>query len=550
MVIQLKQNLLFVAGISCIVTSSAQTSNTNNIQRPKLVVGIVVDQMRWDFLYRFYPLYQEDGGFKRMINRGFTCDNTMIPYTPTVTAAGHTCVYTGAVPATNGIVGNLWYDNIKQKVTYCCDDEAVQTVGAKDQAGKMSPRNMIVTTVGDQLRIATNFSSKVIGISIKDRAAILPAGHAANAAYWLNASNGNFITSSYYMNELPDWVKKFNDRNLTDSFFKLNWNLSLSPEVYKQYCGDDEQPYERRPFGDNQKHFPYTLNAFAGKDYGMIAVTPYGNDLLEKMVEAAVINENLGNNNATDFLTVSFSSPDYIGHTFGPDSWEQMDDFIKLDKLLGNFLSFLDARVGKENYTVFLTADHGAANSPGFEKMHNLPGGVFKQDAFQNALNQLLKINYNSDKLVIGIFEYQIVLNHRLIDSLKLNEQAITKTIIDYVQQREEMAQAFPTNNVNGSTLNLKQKQMFENGYFPNRSGDIQFVLKPGYVDGDGYGTSHGLWNPYDAHIPLLWFGWGIKQGKTNREVYMTDIAPTLSALLHIQMPSGCVGKVIDEVLK
>ena len=528
----------------------AQNSAPDILQRPKLVVGIVVDQMRWDYLYRFHALYASDGGFKRMLNQGFTCENTMIPYTPTITAAGHSCIFTGAVPATNGIVGNIWYDNVKNRAVYCCEDDTAKTVGASDDAGRMSPQNLLVTTVGDELRMATNFASKVIGISLKDRGAILPAGRGANAAYWYDAVNGNFISSSYYMNELPSWVKKFNKRNLTDSLYKLNWNLSLSAEVYQQYCGNDEQPYERQPFDMNQKHFPYTLSSFAEKDYSKIAVTPYGNDLLAAMAKAAVVNEDLGKGPVTDFLSVSFSSPDYIGHTFGPDSWEQMDDLIKLDKVLGDFFTFLDGQIGKGNYTIFLTADHGTANSPGYTKLHKLPGGVFREDAFPNTINQLLNVKYNSDKLIIGIFEYQILLNHKLIDSLKLEEQAIITTIIDYVRQRPEIAQVFATKDIENAPVTIVQKEMFRNGYYPNRSGDIQIVLKPGFVDGDGFGTTHGLWNPYDAHIPLLWYGWGINHGKTNREVYMTDIAPTIAALLHIQMPSGCVGKVLTEVMK
>ncbi len=528
----------------------AQTNNQNILPRPKLVVGIVIDQMRWDYLYRYYSLFPENGGFKKMLTQGFSCENTLIPYTPTVTAAGHSSIYTGSVPAVNGVVGNVWFDKLENKVVYCADDDSANTIGALDDAGKMSPKNLLATTVGDELRIATNFSSKVIGISIKDRAAIFPAGHAANAAYWYDGENGNFITSSYYMDKLPSWINTFNKRDLPDSFYHLNWNLSLSPDIYQQYFGNDYQPYEAQPLGADQKQFPYSLKAFIKKDYERIASTPYGNSILEDLAKDVILNESMGQNNNTDFLAVSFSSPDYIGHAYGPNSWEQMDDYIKLDSLLGDFFSFLDNQIGKNNYTVFLTADHGAANSVGFSQLHKLPGEAFNEASYYNVLNQLLKITYNASNLIRGIFEYQIDLNHQVIDSLKLNEQNVIQTIITYSQQRKEIAQIFPTSAISNAPVTSKQKEMFQNGYFPQRSGDIQFVLKPGYVDGSGKGTTHGLWNPYDAHIPLLWYGWGVNQGKTNREVYMTDIAPTVSALLHIQMPSGCVGKVISEVIK
>jgi predicted AlkP superfamily pyrophosphatase or phosphodiesterase len=545
-----KIKFLTLAALLFCLSNFAQTSNNDSLKRPKLVVGIVVDQMRWDYLYKFYSLYSESGGFKRMLNQGFSCDNTFIPYTPTVTAAGHTSVYTGSVPAVDGIVGNVWFDKLQNKLVYCADDDTATTIGASDDAGKMSPRNLVVTTITDELRLATNFSSKVIGLSIKDRAAIFPAGHLANAAYWYDPANGNFISSSYYIKALPEWMNNFNKRKLTDSLYNLNWNLSLPENVYLQYSGADEQPYERQPFGADQKHFPYTLSGFAKKDYGRIAVTPYGNALLESLAETAVINEHLGKNISTDFLTVSFSSPDYIGHTFGSESWEQLDDYIKLDSVLGKFLSFLDTQVGHGNYLVFLTADHAVANSPGFAKIHNIPGGAFNDNQFMNSIKQLMLVKYKSANIIKGLYEDQILLNHDIIDSLQLNEDAVVKTIVDFAEQRPGIARVFSLKNISSTTLTPVQKSMYSNSYFPQRSGDIQVVLQPGYVAGDGMGTSHGLWNPYDAHIPLLWYGWNIKAGNSKREVYMTDISATVAALLHIQMPSGCVGKVIPEVFE
>lgn len=538
-----------VAILFCL-KSFAQPSDSNGVKRPKLVVGIVIDQMRWDYLYKFYSLYSETGGFKRLLNSGFSCDNTFIPYTPTVTAAGHASIFTGSVPAINGVVGNFWFDKLQNKAVYCTDDDTEKTVGANDAAGKMSPRSMVVTTVTDELRLATNFSSKVIGLSFKDRASIYPAGHTANGVYWYDPAIGNFITSSYYMNELPDWVKKFNARRLTDSFYNYNWELSLSKNIYKQYCGDDEQPYERLAFGAEQKHFPYSLNTFAGNDFGKIIATPFGNDLLELLAESAISNENLGRNKSADFLTLSFSSPDYIGHTFGSESWEQMDDYIKLDKTLGKFFSFLDKQVGTGNYLIFLTADHAVANSPGYAKIHNFPGGSFNEELFMNGVKQLMLVKYNYPDIIKGLYEDQVLLNHGLIDSLKLDEAAITKSIIDFAERRPGVARAFSLPNISNATLTEVQKRMYTNNYYPQRSGDIQIVLKPGYMAGDGLGTTHGTWNPYDSHIPLLWYGWGIKQGNTSREVYMTDIAATVAALLHIQMPGGCIGKVIEEVIK
>lgn len=454
------------------------------------------------------------------------------------------------MPAINGIVDNEWFDRTKNKTVYCAADDSAKTIGASDDNGEMSPRNLVVTTITDELKLATNFTSKVIGISIKDRGAIFPAGHVANAAYWFDPKIGTFISSSYYMNELPAWVNNFNNRKLPDSLYKLNWALSKPASVYTQYCGADEQPYERKPFGKEQAHFPYTLSNYAGTDYSKLASTPYGNTVLELLAEATMLNENMGKHTTTDFLAVSFSSPDYIGHTFGSESWEQLDDYIKLDSTLGRFFSFLDKQVGAGNYLVFLTADHAVANSPGFSTMHHLPGGVFNENAFSAQLNQMLLDRFKSNKIIKGSSGEQLLLDYKLIDSLKLDKTEVENAIIEFAEQTPGVARAFNVREVSNTTLTAIQKQMYSNNYFPMRCGDIQIVLMPGYVSGDGMGTSHGLWNPYDAHIPLLWYGWNIKSGKTNRETYMTDISATVAALLHIQMPSGCVGKVIPEVFK
>lgn len=520
------------------------------IARPKLVVGIVIDQMRWDYLYRYYDVFKPNGGFKRMLGEGFTCENTFIPYTPTVTAAGHTCVYTGSVPAVHGIVGNNWYDNILKKGVYCTDDDCVETVGSSTPAGKMSPKNMFTTTIGDELKLATNFKSKVVGVAIKDRGAILPAGHAANAAYWYDYKTGDFITSTYYMNELPKWVQDFNARKVVDSLYKLNWNLFLPESVYSKYCTADDKPYENKPLGKATSTFPYDLSKFVGKEYGRIASTPYGNTLTEAIAEAAVKAEKLGNNGTTDMLTVSFSSPDYIGHSFGPNSWEQLDDYARLDETIGKFFAFLDATVGKGAYTVFLTADHAVAHVPNFSIENKLPGGPFNDTKVLNDINAALKEKYGQDKLVLDFVNYQAVFNNKIIDSLKLDKAAVHQTSIDVLLLQPEIAQAFEIKDVMTTPMTAKQREMISNGYFPARCGEVQFILKPGYVEGSGNGTSHGLWNPYDSHIPLLWYGWGIKHGKTNRETYMTDIAATVSAMLHVQMPSGCIGHVIEEVMK
>ncbi len=516
--------------------------------KPRLVVGIVVDQMRWDYLYRFANRYGS-GGFNRLLNEGFSCQNAFIPYTPTVTAAGHTCVYTGSVPAIHGIVGNNWWNKLTQKNAYCSEDASVSGVGSNNQNGKMSPKNMLATTIGDELRLATNFSSKVIGIAIKDRGAILPAGHSANAAYWYDNSTGKWITSTFYMNALPSWVANFNDRNLVDSFYKLNWSTLYPINTYTQSTAD-EKAYESKPFGNEQTRFPYNFQNYVGKNWAAINTTPYGNTFTLALAKEAIRNEQLGKNTATDMLCVSLSSTDYVGHSFGPNSIELEDTYLRLDADLAAFFSYLDKEVGQNAYTIFLTADHGVAHVPGFMKEHQLPGGLADDGAWQKQMNSQLKNLFGINKAIVSMHNYQVHLNVAQIDSAKVELAVVKKWIMGFLEKQEAVAQVMDIKEIGNAMLPTKLKEMLSNGYFPSRCGDIQIILKPGYIDGGNTGTTHGVWAPYDAHIPMLFAGNGIKQGKTHSETYMTDIAATIAALLNIQMPSGCIGKVINEVLK
>lgn len=519
------------------------------IERPKLVVGIMVDQMRWDFLYRYYNRYAANGGFKRMLNEGFTNDNTFIPYTPTVTACGHTCVYTGSVPAIHGITGNAWWDYEQNRTVYCSEDKTVKTVGSTSTAGEMSPRNMITTTICDELRLATNFRSKVIGIAIKDRGGILPAGHSANAAYWYDSRTGDWITSTYYMNDLPQWAKDFNAKKYADAFYNMGWNTMYPINTYVQ-SAKDENEFEAKPMGADQKGFPYDLKRFVGKNYGTIASTPYGNTLTAMMAKEAIVNEEMGKDSVTDFLAVSFSSPDYVGHAFGPNSIEVEDTYLRLDKELGELFDYLDKTVGKGQYISFLTADHGVSHIPGFLVENKLPGGTVDDNAMIDDLNKLLAEKYKQKNLVLSAYNYQISLNHSIIDSFDLDKEAIIKDVIRYASKIKGIDRVFAIDELMEQPMNAAVKNRIANGWHPKRSGDVQIIYTPGWIDGGKTGTTHGLWNPYDSHIPLVWYGWNIKPGRSTEEVYMTDIAATLAAMLHIQMPNGCVGKPIQAVLK
>lgn len=517
-----------------------KTSSPAATPSPKLVVGIVVDQMRWDYLTRYGSRYT-NGGFKRMMKEGFSHDNALIQYTPTYTAAGHASVYTGTVPALNGIVGNNWYSRELGRVVYCTDDSTVSAVGSNSTAGKMSPKNLWSSGICDEVRLSTNFRSKVIGIAIKDRGAILPAGHSANGAYWFDNSIGGFITSTYYMNELPGWMKAFNSRNLADKYMSTDWNTLFPINTYVQ-SSEDEKKYEGTLAGEDYS-FPHTLSAIKNNRFEVFKNTPFANTYTFEAGKAAIEGEGLGTDEFTDVLAISFSSTDYIGHTFGPNSIEMEDTYLRFDRDLEDFFNYLDKKIGKGQYVAFLTADHGAAHVPGFLNEHQMPAGVASGSAIRNSLNNAVQQQLNISNAVLSVINYQVYLNYQQVK--EEDREKVEAVMIRELLKRPEISQAFSLADAGKLPVPLKVADRVRNGYNQKLSGDIQYLLKPAYFEGGSTGTTHGSWNPYDAHIPLLWMGWKIKPGRSGKEVYMTDIAPTLADLLKIQSPNAAIGDAL-----
>ncbi|CAL1518424.1 alkaline phosphatase PafA [Chitinophaga sp. MM2321] len=529
-----------------LVQSVSVGAQTN--EKPKLVVGIVVDQMRWDYLYRYYDRY-EAGGFKRMLGEGFSCENTFISHLPSFTAVGHSTVYTGSVPAIHGITGNDWTDQETGRKWYCTEDTTVQSVGSTSSAGKMSPRNLLASTITDELRLATNFRSKVVGVSLKDRASILPAGHTPNGAFWFDDANASFITSTYYMQELPDWVKRFNSRKMPAKLMSKSWKPLYPIKSYVQSTADDVN-WEGTYPDEKAAVFPHDMPDIYKKDPGSIRSTPSGNTLTLAFAQAAVEGYDLGDGNTTDFLTINCASTDYVGHKYGPNSIEVEDTYLRLDQDLSAFFSFLDKKVGKGNYLVFLTADHGAAHSVGFMEEHNIPAGFVKDKQMMADLDALLANRFGVKGLVRNAMNYHVNYDVAKIDAAKLDYDAIKKETVKFLQKQPGIQFAVDIDNIGNSPVPEPIKSMISNGYNPKRTGSVMIIPEPGWYQGFSKGTTHGNWNPYDVHIPLVFMGWHVKQGATTETVHMTDIAATLAAMLHIQMPNGCVGKPVKEVVK
>lgn len=544
----LRKISVVAAAFLSVITTHAQKNRNSQLERPKLVVGLVVDQMRWDYLYRFYNKYGNEG-FKRLLNTGYSLNNVHIPYVPTVTALGHACIYTGSVPAIHGIAGNDWTDKETGKNVYCTTDESVQPVGTQNvKVGSHSPKNLWSTTVTDELRLATNFQGKVVGVSLKDRASILPAGHTPNGAYWFDDSSGNFITSTWYMNDLPQWLKSFNALNLPDKLVANGWNTLLPISQYTESAPDNSS-WEGLLGSAKTPIFPYSNLAAdyqAKKDN--IRYTPFGNTLTLKLAEAAVEGEKLGGDDVVDMLAVNLASTDYAGHKFGPNSIEVEDVYLRLDQDLAQFFSYLDTKVGKGRYTVFLSADHGGAHSVGFLQEHKITTGFFG-DGIEAAMNLKLKEKFGVDKLINGVDNYQIYFDRKLLKENKLVLDEVRDFTVQEIENDPNDLYAVSVTKVQEATIPEPLKQRIINGINRQRSGDIQLIshdsMLPPYAK---TGTTHSVWNSYDSHIPLIFMGWGIRHGASDKPYHMTDIAPTVSSLLKIQFPSGNVGNPITEV--
>lgn len=527
---------------------TAQKNKSAQIERPKLVVGFVVDQMRWDYLYRYYEKYQNDG-FKRLLKEGYSINNVHINYIPTYTAIGHTTIYTGSVPAIHGIAGNDWFDKTTGKNVYCTTDESVKPVGTTDvKSGSHSPKNLWSTTVTDELLLATNFQAKVVGISLKDRASILPAGHHPTGTYWFDDTTGNFVTSSYYMNQLPKWMNDFNAQKMPDQLVKNGWNTLLPIAEYTE-SSPDNSPWEGLLGSAKTPTFPYSNLA---ADYQLkkdnIRSTPFGNTLTLKAAEAAIKGEQLGADAITDFLAVNLASTDYAGHKFGPNSIEVQDVYLRLDRDLAEFFKYLDDKVGKGEYTVFLSADHGGAHSKGFMEEHKMPTGFYGED--NKEFNVMLKDKFKVDQLISKITNNQVYLDDKLMSENNLDAEQVKQYLIDILNKDQSVLFAVDMKKAGSSSIPEPIKTRIANGYNWQRSGDIQVIYHDNWLPTYAkLGTTHGAWNSYDSHIPLIFMGWGIKNGESNKDYNMTDIAPTISALLHIQFPSGNIGNPIVEVI-
>jgi predicted AlkP superfamily pyrophosphatase or phosphodiesterase len=534
----MKKLLLFLV---CVFSIHSQAQ-----QRPKLVVGIVVDQMKTEYLYRFSDDYSANG-FKRLMDKGFTFYNMNYNYVPTFTAPGHASIYTGTTPATHGIIGNDWYVRSTGKNMYCTDDASVKTlVEGTEKEGAMSPKNLLSTTITDELRMATNFKGKVIGLSIKDRGAILPAGHFANWAFWCTKS-GAFISSSFYGDKMPDWVTQFNDEKNYMKYINKGWSLLKPIDTYDESLPDNN-PYEGRLDKSLPPVFPYDLNKiYKEKGMEILKSTPFGNDFLAELAMRAIDKEELGKDNIADFLAVSFSSTDYVGHTFGPRSMEIQDTYLRLDLTIATFLDYLDKTVGKDNYLVFLTADHAVAENPIYLKDHKYNvTNISSKDIFAS-LSKFSTDTFGAN-FVLSYSNFNVFLNRDIIKEKGLELAKVKQSFKDFLMTQEYVKRVYTQEEILAATGQDYYLNFIFKGYDAKQSGDLVILEGAGYLESIETGTTHGTPNSYDTNVPLLFYGWNVPKGESNKKEYITEIAPTLSKILKITTPNGTEAEVLEEL--
>jgi arylsulfatase A-like enzyme len=486
-------------------------------EKPKLVLAIVIDQFRYDYLLRFRSEYKE--GLDRLLTRGAVFTNANYEHFPTVTAVGHSTFLSGALPSISGIVGNDWFDREAGKVVTSVSDDSVKILGGSGDGGA-SPNRLLVSTVGDELKMSNSSRSRVIGVSIKDRSAILPAGHMADGSFWFDAKNGNFISSTFYFAALPPWASEFNAAHPADRYEGATW----LDRTYPHETGE--------------------------KLYQALLDSPFANDLVEAFAERAVEGEKLGQRGVTDLLALSFSANDHVGHAVGPDAPEVHAISVLTDHAIGKLFQFLDGRMGMQNVLVVLTADHGVAPLAEINQARKMPGGRMPPGIVRDSVQAALTKKYGEGKWIIGPSEHSLYLNLDLIREKKLDRAEVDQAAADAVRPISHVFRVYTREQLSsGAIQNDQVGRRVMNGYFERRSADVFLVLDPYWMFG-AHGTTHGSPHGYDAHVPVIFMGPGIKAGRFDESIAVNDVAPTLATLLGIETPSGSVGRTLAEIFE
>lgn len=545
MKIRLLSLLIFV---SFSYSSIAQKRNRIPSQKPKLIIGIVIDGMRYDYIYRYWNNFK-DNGFKKLINEGTFCKNANYNYLFTQSSVGYATISTGAMPSSHGIIANKLYQRSKGKLVSCTLDKQVHCIGSDCENGNMSPKNLLTSTLSDELNLSNNHKSKIISISINANDAILSGGHTANAAYWFDKKTGDWVTSSFYMDSLPTWVVDFNKKKIPDIYLDRQWNPILPVE---QYTEDDTQGNSQRIGFYKKSGFPYDLLKLKkkSKNYEILKNTPFGNTYTKDFAIATIINGNLGKDNYPDILTVGFSATENISNECGPNSIELEDAYIRLDREIAHFLSFIEDNIGKNNVLIFLTSDHGTSYAPQTLINKKIPAGYFNSDRALLLLRTYMNAVYGSGNWIKAYYDKSIYLNRNLIEDSQLSLQDVQTKVAQFLIQFSGVANTITATTLENTDFSKGIFKKMQNSFNQERSGDVIINLEPAWIEKGNYVAQSNSPYNYDTHVPLIWYGWKIKRSTLNRKVLINDIAPTIANFLNIAQPNACSGNVIYDITK
>ncbi len=519
--------------------------------KPRLIIGIEISQFRYDFIPRYWDKFGDDG-FKKLIHRGSYCENTSYNYLFSDIGVGSATIATGTNPAMHGIVANSWYNNLRDEIVDYVFDSKVNTIGGNFEAGQFSPQNLMATTWADEVKIAGNFKSKVIAVSLDPAPAIFSAGHTADAAYWFDSNNGTWISSSFYIDSLAQWVLDFNSKELAETYLDNEWTTLLPMSEYSASLLDNNE-YEKGMFG--QKVFPYVIKDLSKKfdkkeKYEVLRYTPFGNNLTKDFAIAAIVNEELGQDEHTDVLTVSFTVNDRIGNLYGPLSVEVEDLVLRLDLELAHLLEFVDKTLGKENVLIYFTAEHGVVHVPEYLQDNKIPAGYFNASSAISLLSSYMSNIYGKGDWIKQYHGQQIYLNRTLIEDANMDLSAVQTNVANLMLQFSGVANTVTSTTLQNTNFTQGIFKTMQNGYNQKRSGDVLIHLKAGWAEkpdlNDGFAAAYG----HDQRVPLIWYGWKIGRNSIKRPVYLTDIAPTISTLLEISYPNSASGEPILEIVE
>lgn len=523
-------------------------------EKPRLVIGIIVEQLRYDHIERFRDRFCDDG-IKRLINEGSYFKNASFEYMLTQSAPGHATIATGAEPSYHGIPSDNWYVPLKNELIYSTKDAVVNPVGGTFESGLHSPSNLQASTFSDELKMATNRKAKVFSVGIKESSSILSAGHSADAAFWFDNTTGTWMSSTYYINSLPGWVTDFNALNNAESYLNATWEQFKPREMYSD-CLPDSNQYEAGFRSVN--YFPYDLKKIRSKEitgpkngYSLLRETPFANSLTTSFALRLIEQEKLGRDDVTDYLSICYSATDNIGHRFGPSSVEMGDAILRLDDEIRYLLSYLNDSIGKRNILIYFTSSHGISEIPAVLERNRIPSGYFRQNQAVQLLRSYMNAVYGEGDWVKGYSERQVFLNRTLIEDARLSLDEVQNKVARFLVQFTGVASAYTYSAFESNDFSTGNLKRIMNSFNPQRTGDVIITLNPGWVEKEAeFVTNHN--SPYecDSHVPLIWYGWTVNRESITRKVNMADIAATLSSLCKVPFPNACSGQPLSELFR